>query len=80
MVQRPLLLQKLRAMEVREALVQTLHSVLHGTKADIDGEKIEMDIGVPQGAVLSPTLFALYINDLLTQLNMFNNTCVLQIR
>ena len=69
MVQRPLLLQKLRTRGVSEALAQTLHSVLQGTKADIDGEKIAMDIGVPQGAVLSPTLFALYIDDLLTQLN-----------
>ena len=32
-VQRPLLLQKLRTMQVSEALVQTLHGVLQGTAA-----------------------------------------------
>ena len=47
MVQRPLLLQKLRTMQVSEPLVQTLHSILQGTAAEIDGRRVNMDIGVP---------------------------------
>ena len=68
------LIAKLLAQGVPPSLTQTIHAMLHNTRAQVGNDVINMDVGVPQGAVLSPTLFALYINDLVAELN-HNSIC-----
>lgn len=43
------------------SLVRAIHGLLSNTSATINGEKVDTEIGVPQGAVTSPILFNLYI-------------------
>ena len=41
------LIQKMTDMNIIVQLVETIHEILRGTKAEVNDEKINMDIGVP---------------------------------
>lgn len=68
------LLCKLTAYGLPPTLLRWLSSFLkeRSIRVGIDGhfsEKFKINAGVPQGCILSPTLFLLYINDLLGKTN-----------
>ena len=77
-VNHQILTKKLKKLKFDGSALALLTSFLNGRRqyvkfGDVSSSTLDINIGVPQGSILAPILFQIYINDLL-EIKMFSNS------
>ena len=68
-VKRDTLLSSCEEKHFPATLLRATHGLLTDTSFNLNGKVIPTTMGTPQGAVTSPCLFNIYLDDLMTDIN-----------